>query len=225
MPDMRPITIELTAYYAVLPPEPRIDSRPPKLLLLLHGWGQRADRFIQDFIPLCARNVLVVAAQAPHQFYLDMLQTKVGFNWLTRYEKENSIRDVNGYLDRLLVELQASEPYDPSSVFVLGFSQGSSVAYRFALSGALRPAGLISCCSDLPGDAAQSLPTAHPFPVLLAHGKDDPLVPEGTPEAVERILTKNSFPCEPFSYPCGHEITPELVERIGSFLDTTPASP
>lgn len=132
-PEMRTLTIDLTVYYTLLLPRGAHDS-PPALLLALHGWGQTAKRFITDFDRLRDRNILVVAPQGPHQFYLDLSTRKIGFNWLTAYDKERAIADINGYLARLLAVLNEEHPYDASRIFLLGFSQGVPMAYRFAIS-------------------------------------------------------------------------------------------
>ncbi|MBI3117292.1 MAG: dienelactone hydrolase family protein [Candidatus Hydrogenedentes bacterium] len=213
-----PFTINLTVYYALQRPSSP-DSALPAVLLALHGWGQNCKRFLRDFRPLEAHNILVVAPQAPHQFYLDMATKKVGFSWLTIYERTQAILDVNQYLRRLLDHIAQDTPYDPARVFLLGFSQGSSMAYRFAVSGLLQPAGLISCCSDLPPDVAEVLHAHAPFPVLLAHGEEDGLIPREKLSEAGNTLRQAGFPCEEHLFPGGHEITPGLVATIGDWMN------
>jgi len=218
MPDeeVHSLSIETTAYYAVQEPE-RVPDSPPALLLALHGWGQNCRSFLRAFAPLRKHNLIVVAPQAPHQFYLDAGTKKVGFHWITLYDRKQSIQDVNGYIARLLEKLRGELLYDPERVVVLGFSQGSSMAYRFAISGLLRPVGMISCCSDLPPDVAETLGQVQPFPVLLAHGEEDTMVPETRITEAMEALSAHGFRYEAYRFSGGHQMTPELVEKVGEW--------
>jgi len=216
--DVLPLTVPLTVYYAVQAPLVR-GPELPSLLLALHGWGQNCRRFLRDFAPLKERNIVVVAPQAPHQFYLDMATKKVGFNWLTIYDRQQAVLDNNNYLLRLLEVVQRQVPYHPERVVLLGFSQGSSVAYRFAVSGSVRPAGLISCCADLPRDVALAMEGAVPFPVLLAQGNGDHLVPVEKLQEACAGLDNAGYNYETFTYDGGHRITPALVDKVGEWVE------
>lgn len=214
---VKPFKIELTAYYVTQEPTITPDEKPP-LLLAIHGWGQNARRFMKDFSVLKKQNLLIVAPQGPHQFYLDTPNRKVGFNWITRYNKDDAVRDTNKYLAALLEHMRDECPYDEKRVYLLGFSQGVSMAWRFAVSGLVKPAGIIACCADLAPDAAEKLPDIAPFRVYLAHGKEDPLVPEEKiTEAVEQ-LTANNFPLTQDKFDGGHELPGALLEKIGVWI-------
>ncbi|MBM3290091.1 MAG: hypothetical protein FJY92_08070, partial [Candidatus Hydrogenedentes bacterium] len=57
---VRPIAIEMTAYYCVQPPA-TAGAAPPRTLLALHGFGQKCRGFMRNFAPLADRNILVAA--------------------------------------------------------------------------------------------------------------------------------------------------------------------
>lgn len=217
------LAIEATAYYTVNE-SPEGFSAPPALLVALHGWGQQAKHFARIFRPLRKENILVVAPQAPNQFYLDWHTKKVGFSWLTVYEKDQSIRDLNNALLKLLDTLQARYHYDPNKIFLLGFSQGSSIAYRFAVSHKVPIAGMISCCADLPPDVATALPNVTAFPVLLGYAEKDALVPRTKVEKAEGILRAANFDCEVYPYPGEHKVSTDFVEKLGRWIAGTPAA-
>lgn len=215
---IEPLSIDFTVYYALQLPTVK-SQELPSVLLALHGWGQSCKRFIRDFYALREKNIIVVAPQAPNQFYLDVATRKVGFNWLTLFDRQQAISDVNKYLNRLLDVVQHHANYDPRRVVLMGFSQGSSMAYRFGISGLIKPAGLVSCCSDLPMDVAEALPGKQPFPVLLAQGTEDKLVLREQIVAAKEGLNRGGFPYEEIRFKGGHEITPALVNRIGEWVE------
>jgi phospholipase/carboxylesterase len=211
------LPIETTAYYTVNR-APEGFSKPPSLLLVLHGWGQDCRSFARVFRKLRNANVLVVAQQAPHLLYLDSSRKKVGFSWLTRYEKFQSINDLNAYFERLLAALQDKYVYDSKEIYLLGFSQGSSIAYRFAVSGRVPVAGVISCCADLPPDVAEVLPSTTPFPVLLGYAEEDAMVNPNLSRDAEAKLRNGGFACEVYPYPGSHRVSSEFVTRLGDWI-------
>lgn len=212
------LTIETTAYYCVQPPG-RAWNTPPRTLIALHGFGQKCKGFMRHFAPFRERNILVVAPQGPHQFYMQLEPKKVGFNWLTTYEKENSIRDFVGYMNQLLDRLDAQYGHVRDNVFLLGFSQGVSMAYRFAASGTIVPRGLVACCADLPADVAEKLPTLAKFPVLLAHAEDDPVIPLSKAEEAESQLHAQDFSVERLRYTGGHTLPEDAINAIGDWIE------
>lgn len=190
-------------------------ASPRALLVALHGWGQNAARFARPLAPLADRGVSVIAPQAPHPFYLDLATKKVGFSWLTVYERDRAVADLFGYLEAAIADAGAP-PNAP--VFLMGFSQGVSIATRYAVSGRVRPAGLIGCCADLPPDAADRLPDAGAFPVFLAYSPGDAIVPpEKTLEAAAAFEAQG-FPVTRHPFAGGHRITPALVEALGAWM-------
>lgn len=216
--DVRQLTIEMKAYYCVQHPEVNSVS-PRRTLVALHGFGQKCRGFMRNFAPLRERNILVVTPQGPHQFYMQLEPKKVGFNWLTIYEKENSIHDFIGYMNRLLDELDREFGNVRDELYALGFSQGVSMAYRLAASGTVSPRGLIACCADLPADVAEKLPGIEKFPVLLAHAVDDPVFPLAKAEEAETTLRANAFPYEWLRFEGGHALPEDVVQQIGDWIE------
>jgi phospholipase/carboxylesterase len=211
------LTVEFTTYHGLMAPKAPEDE-PPALLIALHGWGENYRVMLKRLRPLSEGPVLTVAPQGPHQFYLDVASRKVGFNWLTVYDRDQAIADVNAYIARLITALKEKETFDQRRIFLLGFSQGSAMAYRFCTSGLYPVAGMISVCADLPLDVAEALPHTPPFPILLAHGEDDPLVGERIVTQAIETLDHLAFPFEAHTFSGGHEITPALAKHIGSWI-------
>lgn len=213
------ISIQTTAYYAILEPEVQSDT-PPRVLLALHGYGQSCRNFIRNFAPLRKTNTLVVAPQGPNQFYWQQNPPKVGFTWLTSYRKEHSLPDLMQYLTLVLETVHERHPYDRDKIFVLGFSQGSVLGFRFAANGLVPIAGLIAWGADLPPDVAEQLPNMKPFPVLVVHGEDDPIMPIAKARDGETQLRDHGFPVETLYFAGGHELPEDQVLAVSDWLDS-----
>lgn len=210
--------VRATAYYALQPPAAGIGP-DTKALVVLHGWGQNARSFIRKFAPLREWDVLVIAPQAPHQFYLDMETRKVGFGWMTAFDRDRSIANVVTLLDTVLHDVEIEHGAGSPCPFVLGFSQGVSIAWRYAVHGDRAVAGVIACGGDLPPDVEQALPGRDSLPVMLVHGRDDSIVPLSKGEAAKKVLGDLKFTVKSDFFDGGHDLPPGLVTRLPMWMD------
>ncbi len=207
--------IEHTVYYAVHSPE---TNEPAPLLLVLHGFGQVAAEFIKIFEPLVQRGILIAAPQAPHQFYRSLADRTVGFSWLSRYERDQSIQDFAHYMENFYALLQSAYRIDTRRVFVLGFSQGVPMAYRMWAHSNVPLSGLIACGGDLPPDIGEKLRDLSPLPVLLVHGRRDQIVPLHKAHEAQSQLAAAGLPVELLEFEGEHLIPPEAMPRIAKLI-------
>lgn len=203
--------IQHTVDYALLPPA---TPGPWPVLLALHGFGQKAESFARIFEPLARQGILVAAPQAPNQFYLNMKSGLVGFTWLTRYQRDRSVSDLVGYLEQFWKMIRSEHPVDERRLFILGFSQGVSIAYRVWLYGRLPLQGIFACGSDLPADVEERLGCKPPVPVRLIHGKNDLLISKEKPLHALDALRGADFDVEYQQFDAGHELTPEILGYV-----------
>ncbi|MEK7729645.1 MAG: dienelactone hydrolase family protein [candidate division KSB1 bacterium] len=204
-----------SVYYAVAAPE---TEAPAPLLLVLHGFGQVAAEFIKIFEPLVQRGILVAAPQAPHQFYRSLADRTVGFSWLTRYERDQSIQDFAGYMEKFYDLVRRERRVDTQRVFVLGFSQGVSMAYRMWAHSRVPLAGGIACGGDLPPDIGERLSALSPLRVLLVHGRHDQIVPLRKAHEAQTQLENAGMPVELFEFEGQHLIPPEAMPRFAKLI-------
>jgi len=217
--SIQKMKIQVAVDYALQPPLEKGDARPA-LILCLHGYGQTSIKFIRLFRSLHFRNIIAVAPQAPNAFYIKMRPKTIGFTWLTKYERDRAVQDFVGYMELLLSDLYQKQEFDTNRIFLLGFSQGVSMALRFAVSSFIRPAGVIACGGDLPEDVEQKLQgLKNKFPIFICHGREDTIVPLEVARKAERKYAESGHSTTEFYFPGGHEIPPELVARIADWVE------
>jgi len=209
------LQIAHTVYYSAQTPE---GNGPHPTLIVLHGFGQRAEDFIKVFDKLPAQGILVAAPQAPHHFYPKFPAREVGFSWLTRYERDQSVADFIGYMRQFVELLKNQHHADPQQLYVLGFSQGVSMAYRFWVHHAMPVRGVIAVCSDLPPDVAEKLDTVPPTEVLIFHGREDQFIPLVKSREAEATLRAHGIPVELVEFDGGHYVPSLAVERVAQII-------
>lgn len=211
------LRVPRSVYYGVWEPTPR-ENELPGLLLAFHGYGQSANSFLQPLKPARERNLLVVAPQAPNQFYWQQGSNAVGFTWMTRYQRENSMADNRAYLAELMRILPEKYAFDPQRVYAIGFSQGVAMAFRFAESGVIKLQGLAAVCGDLPKDVEERLNDIEPFHVLVTHGKDDSVVSKQKSEDAAAALSAHGYEVETDFFEGGHELPDFMVQKILNWM-------
>ena len=146
-PAAHHLRVQRTARYYTLGDTAGAD----RLWFVLHGYRQLASRFIRRFAPLVEAEgdggaAAVVAPEGLSRFYLRSEEgrshdgeSRVGAAWMTREDREYEIADYVEYLDRLAEQVLASRgPGGAPAVTLLGFSQGSETASRWAVLGHTR---------------------------------------------------------------------------------------
>lgn len=203
----------LSVYYSLDIPE-QGDQWP--LLLTFHGYGQNIAQFAPVFHPLVDSGIMVATPQAPHQFYVKLESRTVGFSWLTRYQRDRSIEDFTEYLCRFYERIKRDYPVSPGGVWLLGFSQGVSMAYRLWTRNALPVEGIFACGADLPPDVEKQLDRLKPLPVCLIHGTQDRTVPVKKAHYARRVLERHGYPVDQFFFDGGHRIPSRSMKVISS---------
>lgn len=79
-----------------------IDANTTDVWLVVHGYGQLAERFINKFTTLLNESTAIIVPEALQRFYLDGTGGKIGASWMTREERELDIKDNHYYLDQVL---------------------------------------------------------------------------------------------------------------------------
>ena len=185
---------------------------PSSLLVGFHGYGQRAEDMLEDLEPVPGIDRWRVASvQALHRFYSRDQQKVIG-SWMTSEDRELAIADNVEYVDRVIHQVQG-EP-----VVFVGFSQGASMAYRAALLGAHRAAGIIALGGDIPPEV-KALPALSWPRVLIGAGVRDEWFGKKVGADVE-FLRERGVAHEVVHFDGGHEWTDEFRAAVAAFLET-----
>lgn len=191
-------------------------------VVLLHGLG--ADGW--DFVPIVAELGLPIPVRFifPHATERPVT-VNAGYRMRAWYDIKSftpegradaaglaeSVQRTNGYLDAELARGVAAD-----RIVLAGFSQGGAVALAAGLRFRERLAGLLAMSAYLPFPerlaAERSVANAH-LPILMCHGRMDPVVDIGLGHEARGVLEAQGYAVEWREYPMQHEVcAEELVE-------------
>ena len=187
----------------------------PTLWVALHGYGQLAGEFIDDFASAVNSERAFVAPEALSRFYLRAGQGKIGANWMTAEDRENEIADYVNYLDNVVAATRTSAT---KRIFVLGFSQGSATACRWFASSAQRLSGITIWGGGAPPDLAEKkfIDRLDGRPMRFLHGTNDQYFSPTRLRLELQRLADYGIAHEAVEYNGGHEIPADvLLQEIG----------
>lgn len=120
-----------------------------------------------------------------------------------------------------LAESQRDSGIDPSRIVLAGFSQGGAVVLHTAYLRWQGPLGGVMALSTYAPTFTDELaaePARTAIPALCLHGTADQVVPPFMGQAAFERLEAWGVPVRWHDYPMGHEVVPEEIEDIGTWL-------
>lgn len=206
------LTVARTARYCTLgdPASAR------EVWVVLHGYGQLAEYFIRPFDGLDGGTQFIVAPEALSRFYTDGMDGRVGASWMTRAAREEEIHDYVAYLDALYRHLRDEWP-ESATVRVLGFSQGTATACRWATLGDAGIDQLILWAGGVPPDLDLDAhrERLNRLDLTLVIGTDDEYITDTRVVEEEARLDAHDIAYRTIRFGGPHRIEPEVLARIG----------
>lgn len=188
-------------------------------LLALHGRGSDEGDLL-GLAPYLDDRLLWLSARAP-------LTLEGGYEW---YRPPSAGSPVARHfaesleaLEQFVEESVTAYPVDPRRLYVLGFSQGTYMAYALALTRPGRVAGVIAHSGALPIQtigAARAVDGAalRGKPVLVVHGTQDRTIPLARAHEARAFLEAAGADLEYHEYPMGHNVSDATLAAMDGWL-------
>ena len=214
----------------VLVSDMKEDERGGSAVIVLHGWGAPGD----DLVPVAevlnrpGARFFVPAAPLPEVgggrawWHLDP-NTRPPYAGGDRvapgFQPTPEVIAARAAVQGLITSVV--DRYAPSTVALVGFSQGAMLSIDVALAGAPRVDRVVAMSAVLLVDSVPALTAPHPTRpprFLLSHGRHDPVLPfEGGSKARD-LLEQHGFSVSWCPFNGGHEIPPPVLAEADRFL-------
>ncbi|WMJ74547.1 hypothetical protein RCC89_15435 [Cytophagaceae bacterium ABcell3] len=192
-----------------------ITERTKNIWFVIHGYGQLAEYFIRNFTPIHDEENVIVAPEALSRFYLSGYTGRVGASWMTKEDRDSEIEDYIQYMNQVY---QTLKPHASININILGFSQGVSTAYRWALSSQLfNPNKLILWAGifppDIKTDFGSQIDKLKAVDTYVVYGTKDPMLQQEHLEKFE-AFKKVKKDLEVITFEGEHEINKAALLKI-----------
>ncbi|MGD1904789.1 MAG: alpha/beta hydrolase [Leptolyngbyaceae cyanobacterium] len=192
------------------------------LFVGLHGWGANAADLVAlgEFLTLPQCHRVFPEAPFPHPY------NPVGRMWYGfpegydfrrphDFEQQADLHKSRQALREWLEQITTATGIPLERTIIAGFSQGGAMALDVGLQ--LPVAAVLVLSGYLHGDLSPHQP---PSPVLLVHGRQDPVVPLACAHQTRQVLGTHQVPVTYYEQDMGHEIQPIVLQYIERFYQT-----
>ena len=195
----------------------------PPLLVALHGRGGNADEFSNLWAALREPRPVLAVPQGPYPILITGTTPSVGWSWFVPAKDRKLWERADPYavehVLRVISDVQKVRATGP--VYLLGFSQGVSLAYMAALQAPERVAGVIAFAGKLPTQSLSEAAPRAPAPTLrvfIAHGTEDRAIkPKESRDARER-LEALGYSVVHREFEGGHQLSAELLREAQQWM-------
>jgi phospholipase/carboxylesterase len=205
-------SLEHAVYY------PKTKAEKYATLLVLHGRGTDEYDLIPLVLSLGLTGALLISPHAPMPF-----EFGGGFAWYDVGEEgvpsPQTFEKSLGLLRRFIEEIKTGYPVDRERLMLLGFSQGTVMAYSVALTDQASFLGIAALSGYIP--LRSGLPLASrdlgAFSAFVSHGAYDEIIPVRLARESVELLKKAGARVEYREYPMGHEVSERTIRDLSEW--------
>lgn len=197
-------------------------------VIWLHGLG--ADRY--DFLPVAEalQEILLTTRFVLPQAPMRPVTINGGYEMPSWYDikamspaRSISLEELETSAKMVtdLIETQKRTGIDASRIFLAGFSQGGAVVFHTAFKQWQGPlGGVIALSTYAPtfDDELELSASQQRIPTLCLHGQFDDVVQNAMGRSAYEHLNSRGVTATWQEYPMGHEVLPEEIRDIGTWL-------
>jgi phospholipase/carboxylesterase len=204
-------------------------------VIWLHGLGADGNDFVPIVPELNLPAALAVRFIFPHAPYRPVTINN-GYVMRAWYDIKalalQAQEDIEGVrasqvLTHALIQQQLEQGIAANKIVIAGFSQGGAIALQTALRYPQRLAGVMALSTYLPlrdSFAAELNAANRDLPILMCHGRQDPVVPLMLGELSREALVAQGLKLDFRTYDMPHSVCAEEVVDIAAWLRKVLAS-
>ncbi|MDY0781477.1 alpha/beta hydrolase [Tenacibaculum sp. IB213877] len=200
--------------------EPKVATKNPPLLILLHGYGSN-EQDLFSFAEELPDEFLIISAQAPYSigyggyawYAINFDDVNGKFSDLT--QARESIQKIASFID----EIKTKYNTNPDKTFLLGFSQGAILSYATSLQYPNKVQYVIALSGYineelLPEDISKDITTDY----YISHGTVDQVLPVDWARKAPKILENLGLESSYSEYPVGHGVAPQNFYHFKTWI-------
>jgi phospholipase/carboxylesterase len=197
--------------------QPSEDKIRARLLVLLHGWTGN-EEVMWIFTHRLARRFWLLAPRGP------IATNEGGYGWLPFLpETGPSVADFEPVIDHLTaqIDLWASKnQVDAEKINLMGFSQGASLAYAFAMLKPTRTGSVAALAGSFPAGWENLVGPLdlRDKPFYIAHGTKDYTIPVSQARQAAATLEKLGASVTYCEAEVGHKLSAGCLHGLESFF-------
>jgi len=190
---------------------------PYPLLVFLHGHGSSEEQILRLAPRLSRRNYICIGLRGPQTVASHAAEDQA-YSW--GLDGSNDDSSVEDYVLRSIEQTRRLYHVHSERIYLAGFREGATLAYRLGLLYPERFGGIISLNGSLPrrGGPLLRLPEVRNLRVLIGHGIANALVPLTLAKEDYRLLYTAGLDIRLNTYPTTHRIHADMLRDVDRWI-------
>lgn len=192
-----------------------LTNKTKNIWFVCHGIGYLSRYFIRFFDSLNTDENYIIAPQASSKYYLKGEYKHVGASWLTR---ENTQKEIGNVMRNLNAVYDAETIPEHINFYILGFSQGVSIAMRWIARYKIPCTKLIIYAGSIPTELTTedfSFINYNSTEILNVVGTEDEyFTPERMKLEVQKMDTLFSNNYKIITFKGGHQVQHDVLQEL-----------
>jgi len=187
-------------------------------IIALHGRGADENDLASLLLAIDLPGALLVTPRAPFPFPYG------GYAWYTSAQEgvpdREPFRSSLELVRRFVDEVKAGYPVNPEQLLLLGFSQGTVMAYATTLLNPSAFRGIAALSGYIPHESGLPLELSKlkGFPAFISHGSDDMMIPVRFGREAAELLKRAGADVTYREYMMGHEVSEDTIRDLRNWL-------
>lgn len=192
---------------------------PYPLLVFFHGQGSNEEQILRLAPNLSRRNYVCISLRGTEELGRGQ-DGEPGYGWGPDAPCDSSVED---YVIRAIEKTRRSYHIHSERIFLAGFCEGATLAFRLGLAHPEKFGGIISLNGRLPRGSAPFFryPELRQLRVLIGHGIANACVPHSVARADFKLLHTAGIRVQMHTYSTTHRIHPNMLRDIDRWIMRT----
>ena len=186
------------------------------LLVFFHGHGGDEEQVLRLAPRLSRRNYICIGLQGPEPVRPGA-DGQAGYSWGQEGSPDAGVEE---YVMRAVEQTRRSYHVHSERVYLAGFCEGATLAYRLGLSFPEHFAGVLSLNGAMPrrGCPLLRFPELRGLRVFIGHGIANAVVPLALARRDHMLLYTAGLSVRMHTYPTTHRIHPDMLRDINRWI-------
>jgi len=188
---------------------------PYPLVVMLHGKGGDEEKIIKLAPKISRRNFICIGLRGTKS--LTNQEFQQGFSWGMGHDQDACLEE---YIFKAVEMARRQYHIHSERVFLAGFCEGASQAYRVGLSHPDKFAGVASLNGLIPQGCRilSRLNELRGKPVFHAHGLVNSVAPLGQAQRDQKLLVNGGMMVTSRTYPTNHRIHVDMLRDLNAWI-------
>ena len=186
------------------------------LLVFFHGHGGSEEQILRLAPRLSRRNYICIGLRGPCSLGT-RADGQPSYTWGRDGQFDSQIED---YVLRAVEQTRRTYHVHSERIYLAGFHEGATLAYRLGMTFPEKVAGIISLNGAMPrqGGPLLRLPEVRQLRVLIGHGIANAVVPLALAKQDHRLLYTAGLDVKMHTYPATHRLHPDMLRDINRWI-------